>query len=344
MRSCYLISVIFLLSACQPSKQGHKTSQNKIEIVSNVSKIHGVNYVSTSQSVTPKNFSSLEKINAKWVAIIPFSYMRDNDAHIYFNSSWQWYGETPEGSINYIQSAQKKDLKVLLKPHIWPSNGWIGDLDFQIEEDWGTFEETYENYILTFAKIAQDYDVDMFCIGVEMKKIVIERPKYFKTLIKKVRDIYKGQLTYAANWDNYKNITFWNELDYIGIDGYFPLNKEKTPTVAETISNWKPIEKQLSYYSDSLKKQILFTEYGYRNIDFSGKQPWIDNNQSSNNEEAQSNLYQAFYQSIWKQNWFAGGFLWKWYPNHQNAGGKNNNRFTPQNKAAEKVIKEESLK
>ena len=37
---------------------------------------------------------------------------------------------------------------------------------------------------------------------------------------------------------------------------------------------------------------------------------------------------------------FAGGFIWKWFHNHSEVGGMQNNRFTPQNKPVEKLIKE----
>jgi hypothetical protein len=33
-------------------------------------------------------------------------------------------------------------------------------------------------------------------------------------------------------------VPFWNELDYIGIDAYFPLSDAVTPTVAE-LKKWK---------------------------------------------------------------------------------------------------------
>ncbi len=343
LSSYFIVLIMIFCFSCKPSKQSRKTIVKEEKNTAQTSKIHGVNFVSTNNSVTPENFKSLEKINANWVAIIPFSYMKDNDATVYFNSSWQWFGETPEGTVNYIQSAKANKLKTLIKPHIWPANGWIGELDFKTDQEWGKFEETYQTYILTFAKIAQEQQAEMFCIGVELKKIVRKRPQYFIKLIKEVKKVYKGQITYAANWDNYQNITFWNDLDHIGIDGYFPISIDKTPSVEKAIEKWSSINTELEEFSKKLKKPILFTEYGYRNIDYAGKQPWIDDQQPSLNNEAQSNLYSAFYESIWKKKWFTGGFLWKWYPNHSTSGGKNNNRFTPQNKPVEEIIKKKAL-
>ena len=53
----------------------------------------------------------------------------------------------------------------------------------------------------------------------------------------------------------------------------------------------------------------------------------------------QSNALQVIFDEFWKEDWFAGGFLWKWFLDHENSGGKNNNRFTIQNKPAEEIVK-----
>jgi hypothetical protein len=85
---------------------------------------------------------------------------------------------------------------------------------------------------------------------------------------------------------------------------------------------------------------VIFTEYGFRNVDYTGKEPWEDNSNSTFNSQGQVNAYQATFCRFWGESWFDGGFLWKWYPDHPNAGGETNNRFTPQNKPVESIIKE----
>ena len=56
--------------------------------------------------------------------------------------------------------------------------------------------------------------------------------KYWIELIQKVRAVYQGQLTYAANYDNYQEVDFWEHLDFIGINAYFPLREpsDKLPS------------------------------------------------------------------------------------------------------------------
>ncbi len=81
---------------------------------------------------------------------------------------------------------------------------------------------------------------------------------------------------------------------------------------------------------------ILFTEYGYRNVDYNTAEPWKEN-EGEQNDEAQVNAYEAFYQSFAGKKWFAGGYVWKWYVDD----GHHRKRevdFTPQDTPAEKVI------
>ena len=159
--------------------------------------------------------------------------------------------------------------------------------------------------------------------------------------IQEIRKVYKGKLTYAANWDEYKRITFWNQLDYIGIDAYFPLTDKKSPTIEEFELGWQTHKNEIKKVQSQFKKPILFTEYGYRSIDFTGKKPWESNRtEGSVNLEAQKNGLQAIHNQFWKEEWFVGGFLWKWFHTHDRVGGLNNNRFTPQNKPAELLIQQ----
>ena len=68
------------------------------------------------------------------------------------------------------------------------------------------------------------------------------------------------------------------------------------------------------------------------------KETWDSEKPGKVNQQAQQNAYEAFFSSVYKESWFAGGFLWKWKVDHENSGGEKNNRFTPQNKLAEKTI------
>ncbi len=300
-------------------------------------KINGANLVSPPSLVAQSTVASVKQINANWVALIPYAFTKGHKPEVYFNTNFQWWGEKIEGTQQLIQYAKNEGLKVMLKPHIWvKGDGWAGDYTLKSKAEWELFEQQYTNYVLAYAKIAQQYNVELFCIATEFRQVVKERPLFWCALIQKIKKIYKGKLTYAANWDNYQNVTFWNELDYIGIDIYFPLSKKKTPTVDELNKLWIPISNDLNTLASVYKKPILFTEYGYKSVDYATAGHWNTSDSEVYNALAQKNAYQALYESFWNKKWIAGGFLWKW---HLTPTQSNDTRFTPQLKPVRNIIK-----
>ena len=172
---------------------------------------------------------------------------------------------------------------------------------------------TNREYILTYAKAATELNAEILCIGTELEDFVMNRPIYWQELIKEIKEVYKGKLTYAANWDEFKRIPFWGELDFIGIDAYFPLSEKKSPTIQDFENGWKPHKEDIIKIQKKYNKPVMFTEFGYRSIDFTGKQPWDSNRvEGSLNLQAQADALQAIHNQFWKEDWFAGGFIWKW--------------------------------
>ena len=305
-------------------------------------KINGISFVASRDSINKKHILSVVKAHGNFVALMPFGFIKNlSSPKIIHNSDKQWFGETKKGLSQYTKIFQEERIKIMVKPQIWVWKGeYTGLIEMNSEEKWIVLENTYSEFILTYAKTAQDLKADVFCIGTELEKFVLNRPKYWQELISKIRKIYKGKLTYAANWDEFKRVTFWKEIDYIGIDAYFPLSDKKSPLLEDFELGWQPHKKEILRVQKQFDRPILFTEFGYRSLDFTGKEPWkSDVVVGKINLEAQVNGLRAIHNLFWKEDWFAGGFIWKWFHKHEEVGGENNNRFTPQNKPAEQLIR-----
>jgi hypothetical protein len=203
---------IGILAQCQ-SKKG---SQEKI---------NGVSFVASRDTITQKHIDPVLHVNANYVSVMPFAFMRKLDStSLYYDNDRQWYGERYEGAKQSIEMMHKNKINVMLKPQIWIGGGdFTGFIEMKSEEDWQTFEENYAKMILLFAQLAEETQTEMYCIGTELNNFVIQRPTFWKSLIKKVKAIYSGQLTYAENWDKIETVPFWSDLDYIGVDAYFPI-------------------------------------------------------------------------------------------------------------------------
>ncbi|MDN3491185.1 glycoside hydrolase family 113 [Winogradskyella bathintestinalis] len=305
-------------------------------------KIKGLSLVAAGTAIDSTHTKPVINMNANAVSIMPYGFIRDkSNPEIIYNTERQWFGETKAGAKQYIETLRKDDIEIMIKPHIWLWHGeFTGFLKMNSETNWKRLEQSYTNYILDYAKLAEDVNAEVFCIGTELEEFIKSRPQYWENLIKEIRSLYSGKLTYAANWDEFWHTPFWSDLDYIGIDAYFPISDMRTPTVENCIEGWEKHKQGLKEFSDKLNRPILFTEYGYRSVDYAGKEPWrYDRSMISVNHEAQNNTTQALFDTVWHEDWFAGGYLWKWFIEHHKVGGMDNNQFTPQNKPVEDIIK-----
>jgi hypothetical protein len=299
----------------------------------------GMNLVAPIKELKNSTLEDLANYHINAVSLIPYAFVNVDNATVNYNSKRQWWGETTEGIIASTKKAHDYKMTVMLKPHLWVNHGfYTGDLDFLTDAEWVKWESDYEKYILDFAQIAQQENIDLFCFGTELGNSVAKRPEYWTQLIRKIKKVYTGKLTYAANWDDFDKVPFWNELDYIGIDAYFPLSDAKTPTVADLNEAWLQHIKKIETLQAKNNMKILFTEFGYRNSDKAAKEPWTETENTINNL-AQANGYESLFQTLTKKKWFVGGFAWKWYADDYHKDKKNSIDYTPQEKPALETIK-----
>ncbi len=302
-----------------------------------------------------------------------FTYLNDLTVKSFF-SEGQWYGESIEGATIAIKEAKALGLKVFLKPHIaftydlseWEgydkeidrkdkealkqhrqeradyiktlpklSKGtWRGDFEPLTDENWKHWESQYEQFILEMAVMADSMGVDMLSIGAELNTSAMKRPLFWASLANKVRSVYKGDITFNANWYEFDEISFWNSLDLISISAYFPVSEDKVPSVKKAQKGWTESKKKIEALSNAYDLPVFFAEFGYLSSEFAGKEPWNEYIRTSPNEITQANLYEALFQSFWDEPWFKGCFVWKWYY----TGNGGNGSYSPQGKKALEVL------
>ena len=322
-----IIILCFLFNSCS-KKEIHTPAEESIESTRDPL-FKGVNYESPSSVVGAETFNSVVNINANAVSIIPYAFISSTSSTVLFNSPNQWWGEKDEGIIALTNHAKSHHLKVMMKPQVWIWGGsYTGDYEPASEAEWVNLENSYYDYILHYVDIADSLNCELFCVGTEWKKFHQMRPTFWSNLIDSTKSHFKGELTYAGNWDSYNTFTHWNKLDYIGIDAYFPVSDKITPTVAEYKAGWKTTAESIKNYGAQLNKPIIFTEYGYRSVDKCGAEPWSISNTGNVNLVAQDNAYKALFEVFWAEDWFEGGFLWKWKAFHSTSGGESNTAFT----------------
>ena len=302
----------------------------------------GITMVAPPSPIGNAEIQEISAISANWIALVPYGFMTAAGTEIRYNLDRQWWGEKKVGIIKSIELAHTAGLKVMLKPQVYIHGHWVGDVQFDSESEWESWESSYRSYLRFYLDLAIAHDVEMLCIGTEWKQSVKQRPEFWKTIIADIRSEYKGKLIYCSNWDSYTEVPFWDDLDYVGISGYFPLSSRKTPTVHQLKAAWLPTKKNLRKLYKKHKKPIVFAEYGYMSIDGCAGKAWLIEKDIPNrevNEVAQARSYDALWAAHTGEKYWAGGFLWKWFPAGMGHEGYPEKDYTPQNKKSYDVIK-----
>ena len=317
-------------------------------------KHRGMSWTGEAKPITAQNFDSLVDAHVNWIVQTPFGWQQDyNIPDLSFDTQNSYWGETEEGLRITTQLARERGIETLLKPHIWLINRtdgkWRTEIDMASEAEWQTWFQNYRAFMLHYAKFAQQNQIKILCIGTELQNPAVEREADWRQLIADIRKVYSGKLTYAANWhDAFQQIKFWDALDFIGIQAYFPLTQDATPSVQELISGWQPHLKAIATVQSQYQKPVLFTEIGYRSDAEAAVNPWKWPETSEVNPsifatdvglDIQARCYEAFFKVVWTQDWFAGAYWWKWMPSIAQNDRKIGAGFTPQNKPAETILK-----
>lgn len=286
----------------------------------------------------------MKNIGTNSVSIIPYTGFREVNKPARFRFSNGAGGENDEAVIHSMYEAKKNGFTVMLKPQVWGWQAWPGDIQMHNENDWKLFFEYYTDWIMHYAMLAEMYEVDIFCAGVEFQMATTTHEDAWRTIFSKIRKVYTGKLTYASNWGyEFDNLTFWDDLDFMSINCYYPLSDKQNPTDEELVSNFETVLTHIEERQKIFQKPFLFTEIGFKSIDFPWLQPHADNDEQNMNETSQKRCYEAMFSAMEDETWISGIYLWQW-PTYMSYIEENPKGFTPCGKEAEDVVKKYFLK
>src|SRR5215207_519428 len=136
---------------------------------------------------------------------------------------------TPEHLGRLIKRAKEKNLRVTLMPIVLLDNPigneWRGTIH---PDSWSEWFNSYRDIMRHFAWIAEQNKIDLLVVGSELVSTQSKLEEWTKT-IQMIREIYHGKLTYSSNWDNYRAVPFWNQLDLIGMNSYWSFGEKSNP-------------------------------------------------------------------------------------------------------------------
>jgi hypothetical protein len=273
-------------------------------------------------------------------AIVPYTFMENPNKPSFLPIANSSGDEHDEGVVHSAFQAQQLGMTVVLKPQIWIGRGaWPGDVAMTGEADWQQFFQYYYKWIRHYALLAEMYDMDALCIGTEFAKATVAREQDWRALIQKIRGLYHGKLTYAANWGaEFEQLPFWDQLDFIGLNCYYPLSTNKLATKEELRAGFLEVLEEAEQVQKRFDKPLVFTEIGFKSV----QTPWLAPHEASNDMpyfgEHQQLCYEVVLENIQNKKWIQGILWWK-FPSYLDYQGLENDDFTPNRKPAEAIVK-----
>jgi hypothetical protein len=263
-------------------------------------------------SAMTEALGQIGELGVEWIAIHPY-------ARVYRDGT---VGSRPADGVDYLERAveiiRAAGMQIFWKPHLayWGSFEWRGEIEFGTDEAaWRRFFDSYREFIVDQARFAQRQGVEIFAVGVEYEKTTY-REEEWRRIIKAVREVYDGKLTYAANWDSLDRVPFWDALDWIGVHAYYPLSPEDNPSKEALWRGWDEPLRQLSSLSSTHRDMpIFFAEIGYSRSHSAAREPWLPH--LEDDPEAlrlRERLIEVALQRLEAQPFVRGVFWWKWIP------------------------------
>lgn len=257
----------------------------------------------------------LHELGVNWVAIHPYARIRKDGSVSYREIDLE---NPPKHLAGAIQTAHERGLSILIKPHLayWGSGfSWRGEIKFEDPVALANFHKSYAKWITTLAEVTRD--ADAFCVGTELEGLVAS-PEPWRKLIAQVREKTSAHLTYAANWSEYGEVSFWDALDVIGLQAYFPISEAVSPTEGDLRRGWRQVLSELETLHEKWKKPIVFTELGYNRSLNAAAKPWEYSRARGADVKSAVQLQTrctkiALEMLGEERDWLRGVFLWKWF-------------------------------
>jgi hypothetical protein len=266
----------------------------------------------------------LRELGVGWVAIHPYARI-EGDGKVRHH---------PAAGTGYlgraVEISREHGIDLFWKPHLayWGNYEWRGEIGYGDDEAaWQRFFETYRAFIVDQAAFAAQAGVPLFAVGVELEKTV-HREAQWREVIAAVRRVYPGKITYAANWDGVERVPFWDAVDVLGVQAYFPLSEEplgaQTLATAQLEASWDRHLAQLEALSKTHGDlPVLFTEIGYNRSPHAAWEPWsyhVEDNPRTRALRVQ--LMETALRRAQEAPFVSGLFWWKWMPG-RSAGRSN---------------------
>jgi hypothetical protein len=286
----------------------------------------------------------LATTGANWISVVVFVFQETISST---NITSNQYKTASDEALQYVTDlAHSHGIRVVLFPSLFlsndPEHSWI-DIGsaFTSETQWQEWFASYRENINHYASFAQEAGVDMLYIGSELPGVT-HREEDWRRIIKEVRERFDGPISYdSVFWGfpiaEFKRIAWWDAVDYIATDFWYPLTDKNDPTIAEMKEGFIKTGylTDLENISKQFNKSVIVSEIGYDNFDGANScpPPCDIRTGAPVDLQEQADCYQATLEVLWGKPWLQGIFWFQWSGIGMPWSG------SPQDKPAEEVLR-----
>ncbi|MDQ3031620.1 MAG: hypothetical protein M3Y87_04325 [Myxococcota bacterium] len=285
----------------------------------------------------------LAVMGVNWISITPFGRIWDLQSTEIAMDFEAPYEENRDAVRTMVAQAHARGIRVLVIPHLWvETGGWRGEIEPGSPEGWAAYQESYRDFVLAWARDAAAAGADAFSIGVECKSWSGRFGGFWWRFIDDVREVFPGLLTYSANWDEAEDVLFWDRLDLIGINAFYPLATHDDATFAEYQQGAARAAAGVERVASVLDMPVLFVEVGYTTRANAAVEPWLWPDDMSDvviSEHEQARALEASLGAFVPHDWFAGFFVWRYYAHLDDVSQEAIWGFSPHGKESERVLR-----
>lgn len=292
-----------------------------------------------------RTLAEVRAMGASWVSVTPFGRVADlsgTGVDLTFEAP---FAQNRRDVVRAIEMAHARGLKVMLVPPLWvETGGWRGEIDPGTDAGWSRWAESYGRFVRTWAEVAESTGAELFSVGVELRSwVTTSRAPTFSRIVRDVRRIYHGLLTYCANWDDVEETVIWGDLDIIGLNAFFPLAEQRGAPPSAQHAAASKIRARIHGFAELWQKPVLFTEAGYTARPDPAYRPWEwpeDTGRTPVDEGAQAEAYRSLLAPLLDEPDFVGFFVWRVYADPDDTSQEPPWGFSPRGKLAELVIRD----
>jgi hypothetical protein len=289
-----------------------------------------------------RTLDECQRMGATWIALTAFGRVADLSGRGVDLTFEQPFEKNRADVRRAIAMAHARGVRVMLVPHLWVESGkWRGEIE---PEDWKTWTDSYGHFVKTWAAVAEAEHADLFSVGVELRSwVTTPHAPSFSALVREVRAIYKGPLTYSGNWDDIVDTLVLGEIDVLGVNAFYPLAEKDGAPFETLLAGGRRVRERVRALADTWQKPVLFTEIGYTTRKDPAVRPWEwpdDMKEVKIDERAQADAYRALLAPLLDEPRFMGFFVWRVYADPDDVSQEAEWGFSPRGKLAELVVRD----